>query len=685
MKRSRIYILLLTLLVQVTSAATIPSVFVQSYPADEYNASCQNWDLAVSDKGILYVANDEGLLTFDGNTWNKYYLPDYSPILKVAFRKDTVFSQGESSQGFWIENSVGDMVYQPLEQIPPHINIDKTPKKYLVSTEIQKHIPSAFATAGNLHITGTEANGLFFTNEKADILLHLSLQNLLPDNIVRAISVQDTNLLWVALDNGICQININPPIYQLAKRSELGKLEDAFLRKNELFVRTNTGYFKRQLYSTDAFQPIQEEETIYFLQKKPETTPSLHKLLPKTESLETFIEADNIYSSSNNLYWLTKGNEAAFIQRKQDDCILKCRVMFTNYNINLVTRGKQFFPLNDSLYVISATQGAYLINTNRLIRESSGNFTPPRFSRLVYTDKKGKHKLLPTTERLTLPYRFQELFVYVGTTIFTPNHQISYFIEGVSSEWSDWQKDGRISFLQLPEGKYPIRIRKYVTKGAFPESNLYIEVRPPWYNSLWAYIVYLLLLWVIIKQSLNYHLRKQRLHEEEKLKAQQLQKAQQMQQMQNEMLEAELHNKNNELSLQTSALIKRNQVIRDLINELERQKEVLGERYPKKMYNKLHALMEEAMSDQADWLLFENYFNSAHQNFTERLRQQYEELTPGDLRVCCLLRMNLTSKEIASLLNVTVRAVELRRYRLRKRLSLAGDTNLVDFLMNFSG
>ena len=144
------------------------------------------------------------------------------------------------------------------------------------------------------------------------------------------------------------------------------------------------------------------------------------------------------------------------------------------------------------------------------------------------------------------------------------------------------------------------------------------------------------------------------------------------------MLEAELQNKNNELTLQTTALVKRNQAVQSLLEELEKQKETLGERYPNKLYIRMKTLMEETLNNQADWVLFESYFNS-----TDRLRQRYSDLTTGDLRICCLLRMNLSTKEIASLMNVSVRAIELRRYRLRKRLELEGDTNLVDFLMNF--
>ena len=101
------------------------------------------------------------------------------------------------------------------------------------------------------------------------------------------------------------------------------------------------------------------------------------------------------------------------------------------------------------------------------------------------------------------------------------------------------------------------------------------------------------------------------------------------------MLETELQNKNNELTLQTTALVKRNEAIQALLEELDKQKETLGDRYPNKLYTRLRSLIESTLNDQADWVQFETYFNSAHQNFMDRLRQQYADITAGDLRICC--------------------------------------------------
>ena len=396
-----------------------------------------------------------------------------------------------------------------------------------------------------------------------------------------------------------------------------------------------------------------------------------------------FADADQIYPIGNDLYWLCVKNEAGLFHNENGNGTLKCRLLLDNYNMNMVSRDRRMFPLSDSLHLISAMQGVLLVNIRDLIGSGLGAGTPLQISEIEYVDKHGEHNLPVNSEKITLPHNFQELSVYVGSTIFTPNHLISYMIEGVSSDWSPWQKDGEISFLQLPEGKYTLKIRKYVVRGPYMEIAIPITVRPPWYNTIWAWLAYIILTGIIAKFVLGYHLRNLRKEELARQEAERQAEKQKIQQMKSDMLEAELQNKNNELSLQTSALLKRNQAIQALLDELERQKETLGDRYPNKLYIRMKNLIEESLNDQADWLLFESHFNSAHQNFIERLRQQYSDITTGDLRICCLLRMNLSTKEIASLLNVSVRAIELRRYRLRKRLSLDGDTNLIDFLMNY--
>lgn len=686
----QLLILLISFMLTVSAASAsvaIPYVFVKNYTVEDYKASCQNWGFSLTADGKMYVANNSGLLTFNGNSWKLYSLPDQAEVLGVTNYNDTIYTKTEHSICGWTEGIDGLLHFQPVTTVPSEVRFEAPPIHipFTIPNEIQKAKPTAYATNGELYFIGTLTQGLYITDSTGRILQHLSLQNQLQDNIVRYICVQDPHQIWVALDNGLSQITLEPPLTLLGKRSIIGKLENAGLNENELYIKTNSGYFKRSLNAGNLFMPITEEEAAPFLQAETDYQQySVEQLFKGTETLGVYVNATQIYPAGENLYWLSIKNEAGLFHVTDGIGTLKCRLLFDNYNMNLVTRGRRIIPLNDTLVLVSAMQGALLINIRELIGSSlTGTNVPLQVSELKYIDASGTHYLPLQTQDITLPHHFQEFNANIGTTIFTTNHQISYKIEGVSSEWSPWQQDGTISFLQLPEGQYELKVRKYVIKGPFPELALSINVRPPWYNSVWAWLGYIILGWLLLQTLLRFILKNLHKEEQEKAEADRQHEQQRMQELKNQMLEAELQNKNNELTLQTTALVKRNQAMEALLEELNKQKEALGDRYPNKLYSRMKTLMEETLNDQADWIQFESYFNSAHQNFIDRLRQQYSDITTGDLRICCLLRMNLSTKEIASLMNISVRAIELRRYRLRKRLDLEGDTNLVDFLMNF--
>ncbi len=82
-----------------------------------------------------------------------------------------------------------------------------------------------------------------------------------------------------------------------------------------------------------------------------------------------------------------------------------------------------------------------------------------------------------------------------------------------------------------------------------------------------------------------------------------------------------------------------------------------------------------------DWEQFAQYFDQVHVNFLGRVREKFPKLSQNDYKLCAYLRMNLSTKEIASLMNISVRGVEASRYRLRKRLELPNETNLNEFIM----
>ena len=92
-------------------------------------------------------------------------------------------------------------------------------------------------------------------------------------------------------------------------------------------------------------------------------------------------------------------------------------------------------------------------------------------------------------------------------------------------------------------------------------------------------------------------------------------------------------------------------------------------------------MLTEAERNDADWNQFARHFDQIHSNFLSRLKERFPDLSSNDLKLCAYLKMNMTSKEIAQLMSITIKAVEVSRYRLRKKLQIPSDVALFDYLL----
>lgn len=169
----------------VCASVAIPYVFVKNYTVDDYKASCQNWGFSLTPDGMLYVANNSGLLAFDGNTWKLYSLPGQEEVTGVTNYNDTIYTRNETMLGSWTCDKDGILHYHPLNTVPPEVRFTPPPVEipFTLPIEIQNAQPSAFATNGTLFFIGTLTQGLYITDSDGTILQHLSLQNQLQDNI----------------------------------------------------------------------------------------------------------------------------------------------------------------------------------------------------------------------------------------------------------------------------------------------------------------------------------------------------------------------------------------------------------------------------------------------------------------------------------------------------------------------
>jgi DNA-binding CsgD family transcriptional regulator len=146
------------------------------------------------------------------------------------------------------------------------------------------------------------------------------------------------------------------------------------------------------------------------------------------------------------------------------------------------------------------------------------------------------------------------------------------------------------------------------------------------------------------------------------------------------MLEAELSEKGKEIAQMALGVYSREQVINNLKESISTQ-QGSEEGFSRKQMKELLSRIKSDMSDLEFWHIYQKNIDLIHEHFFRNLRERYPSLTHSDLRFCALLRLNLSTKDIAKFTNLTVRGVETARYRLRRKFNIPSDMSLVTFLI----
>jgi len=153
---------------------------------------------------------------------------------------------------------------------------------------------------------------------------------------------------------------------------------------------------------------------------------------------------------------------------------------------------------------------------------------------------------------------------------------------------------------------------------------------------------------------------------------------QQINKLQNEKLEQQ----NRELSSRVLHAINKNEAMNNIILELEQLKEI-GNHDINQCFNKVSHIVKNNISMDKEWEQFKLHFEEVNPGFFNSLQEKYPELTQNELKLCAYYRINLNTKEIAKMLNVTNAAIQKSRYRLRKKMDISSETELPEFMSRF--
>lgn len=419
------------------------------------------------------------------------------------------------------------------------------------------------------------------------------------------------------------------------------------------------------------------------------------KIIPFDElnsNLNGFEASTSICRVDENNFWFVNKDEAALFSIKSNNPEMKYRLILPEYNISMVDKYENILFLKENMYLLCLDNGFAIYKKGNL-PEGTSDQAKIVFRDFLCWDSNGeKLKIRPGSSSIAIGNSYNNIAISYST-LYNPctRKLFQYILEGIESDWSSWTETGEARYTRLPVGKYRFKVRTLVENGGTTEPVvLTFSVKPAWYASELATFIYVLLVIAIIlasqyfyRKRLNIHHQKLHRIADEKRELEKQHAEQEIIKLQNEKLQAEISHKNMQLADSTMSIIKKNEVLIEIKDELEKQKEELGPRYPARYLQRLTTMIDKNISNDNDWEIFEALFDQAHENFFKRLKQSYPDLTQSDLKLCAYLKLNLSSKEIAPLLNISIRGVEIRRYRLRKRIALTSDENLVEFIMKF--
>lgn len=410
-------------------------------------------------------------------------------------------------------------------------------------------------------------------------------------------------------------------------------------------------------------------------------------------NLGTFAGSNKIIPGYGQKYWFINHERVAMADLSSTGKLSLNTRQLSILNGRMVQYYENISRINNSIYLISIDDGFAIFNDGDASRKENTRL-PAVLIRSVESLSDKNLVIAQTKESPEIAYNNNSIRISYSLPYYRQSKiRYQYYLEGYSKQWSEWTGAAQKEFPNLNHGSYTFRVRAQVDDVFVTEiASFSFDILRPWYINnlaLFIYAVVLVCAYYVtryyyrlkLKRHQTYLLEKVQREHEEYLRQEAIANEQNIIKIKNEQLEADLERKSRELANSTMNIVYKNELLQKISTELAELKDSSGKRLTSDQMRRIQKVIDDAMTDERDWNLFEDSFNETHENFFKKLKAQYPELVPNDLKLCAYLRMNMSSKEMASLLNISLRGVEIRRYRLRKKLNLDHDKNLTEFLM----
>ena len=368
-------------------------------------------------------------------------------------------------------------------------------------------------------------------------------------------------------------------------------------------------------------------------------------------------------------YWLVYRDDAILVHFHGDTARCLDRLRFAHFNVSLTELFESIIPLSDTRFLFGVENG-FLVH-DLPPQESASRLL---FSAISVYDGHRSTVVPLQVRKLELPHRSSFSIRLAALGLKYHGADVRCRLEPFDYDEQQVGAQMTASYSHVPAGSYTFSA--WLADDPGQRILLPVVVKPSFFASPPALVLYLLLaivLCAVVYGQVRRALARQRVQLEARREKELLS-------LRNEQLEAAVLLKSKELATYSLLEASRNQVLQKLRTELSRIRYEGGGHLPKKDYESLLAIIRDGEFSESSWEHFYNTFDLIHKSFFRTLQDRHPDLSTNDLRICAYLRLNLSTKELADIMGVTLKGAEAAKYRLRKKLSLPSNVSIFEYL-----
>lgn len=492
----------------------------------------------------------------------------------------------------------------------------------------------------------------------------------------------DKSNLWVKKDNQLYQLKLDPAclnFLNVKTHTKLSSIDKGITSvqsiKNLIYFQHNNHFYT---YSNEknSFEP-----NVFFTK--------IFKKIPQTNTI--------VEDKTGNIWYVIK-ETLGVLKKNTDGTYTNTITPFLNFTQYLVYNNLSINTLNSKNIFIGLTEGLAHYDSNQLNNINDKpmvfiqNFTTAEG--IIYTGSK-----ITNNKKITIPYSSNFVKFRFSTPTFenVENIKYSYKLNGFDEDWSNWSASTIKEYTNLREGKYLMNVKVKNSFGIISDiASVPFTISPPWYRHFIAYIFYLIFIGAtlrVIRDRIKIKIRRNKYYEtieqrrlylekEARIRQEQFNLEKENEKLENEKLQINLLAKDKELVTNSLQVVKKNKILNGIIQRLKDIDTSSFDETTKFQFEKLRkSILKEVNSDKS-WKDLEKHIKNVHFEFLKRLKEKHPTITPRELDLSTYLLMNMSTKEISEIMNISGGGVELARYRLRKKLTLSKKENLTGYLMS---